>query len=48
MEAVKKLFRAQCGIKGSTATKEAEAAEMGGLLVSLDLLADSVEKQSTE
>lgn len=42
MEAVKKLFRAQRGIKGSTATKEDVAAEMGDLLVSLDLLADSL------
>jgi NTP pyrophosphatase (non-canonical NTP hydrolase) len=41
-EAVKKLLRAQRGIKGSTATTEDVAAEMGDLLVSLDLLADSL------
>ena len=39
-EAVKKFLRAERGIKGSTATKEDIAAEMGDLLVSLDLLAD--------
>lgn len=41
-EAIKKLLRAQRGIKGSTATVEDVAAEMGDLLVSLDLLADSL------
>ena len=41
-EAVKKLLRAERGIKGSTATRDDVAAEMGDLLVSLDLLADSL------
>lgn len=41
-EAIKKFLRAERGIKGSTATKEDVAAEMGDLLVSLDLLADSL------
>ena len=41
-EAIKKLLRAERGIKGSTATRADVAAEMGDLLVSLDLLADSL------
>lgn len=41
-EAVKKFLRAERGIKGSTATKEDIADEMGDLLVSLDLLADEL------
>lgn len=41
-EAVKKFLRAERGIKGSTATPEEIAAEMGDLLVSLDLLASSL------
>lgn len=41
-EAIKKFLRAERGIKGSTATREDIAAEMGDLLVSLDLLADSL------
>lgn len=41
-EAIKKFLRAERGIKGSTATKDDVAAEMGDLLVSLDLLADSL------
>lgn len=41
-EAVKKFLRAERGIKGSTATREDVAAEMGDLLVSLDLLADAL------
>lgn len=41
-EAVKKFLRAERGIKGSTATKEDVAAEMGDLLVSLDLLANQM------
>lgn len=41
-EAIKKLLRAERGIKGSTATREDVADEMGDLLVSLDLLADSL------
>lgn len=42
LEAVKKLLRAERGIKGSTATLQDVALEMGDLLVSLDLLADSL------
>ena len=42
LESVKKFLRAERGIKGSTATKEDVAAEMGDLLVSLDLLADAL------
>lgn len=38
-EAVKKFLRAERGIKGSTATRDDIADEMGDLLVSLDLLA---------
>lgn len=38
-EAVKKFLRLKRGIKGSTATREDIASEMGDLLVSLDLLA---------
>ncbi len=41
-EAVKKLLRAERGIKGSTATVDDVASEMGDLLVSLDLLADAL------
>jgi len=41
-EAVKKFLRAERGIKGSTATKDDVAAEMGDLLVSLDLLANEM------
>ena len=41
-EAVKKWLRAERGIKGSTATRDDIASEMGDLLVSLDLLADSL------
>lgn len=41
-EAVKKFLRAERGIKGSTATREDVAAEMGDLLVSLDLLANQM------
>lgn len=41
-EAVKKYLRAERGIKGSTATREDIADEMGDLLVSLDLLADEL------
>jgi NTP pyrophosphatase (non-canonical NTP hydrolase) len=41
-EAVKKFLRAERGIKGSTATREDIADEMGDLLVSLDLLADEL------
>jgi NTP pyrophosphatase (non-canonical NTP hydrolase) len=41
-EAVKKFLRAERGIKGSTATKEDIALEMGDMLVSLDLLAESL------
>lgn len=41
-EAVKKFLRAERGIKGSTATKEDVASEMGDLLVSLDLLANQM------
>lgn len=41
-EAIKKFLRAERGIKGSTATREDVASEMGDLLVSLDLLADSL------
>lgn len=41
-EAVKKFLRAERRIKGSTATREDVAEEMGDLLVSLDLLADSL------
>ena len=41
-EAIKKFLRAERGIKGSTATKDDVASEMGDLLVSLDLLADSL------
>ena len=41
-EAVKKFLRAARGIKGSTATREDVAEEMGDLLVSLDLLADKM------
>jgi len=41
-EAIKKLLRAERGIKGSTATREDVADEMGDLLVSLDLLADAL------
>jgi len=41
-EAVKKLLRAERGIKGSTATKDDVADEMGDLLVSLDLLAEAL------
>lgn len=38
-EKVKKYLRAERGIKGSTASKDDIAAEMGDLMVSLDLLA---------
>ena len=41
-EAIKKYLRAERGIKGSVATKEDVASEMGDLLVSLDLLADAL------
>lgn len=41
-EAVKKFLRAARGIKGSTATSQDVADEMGDLLVSLDLLADAM------
>lgn len=41
-EAIKKFLRAERGIKGSTATREDVASEMGDLLVSLDLLADKL------
>lgn len=41
-EAIKKFLRAERGIKGSVATREDVASEMGDLLVSLDLLADSL------
>jgi len=41
-EAMKKWLRAERGIKGSTATKEDIAREMGDLLVALDLLADAM------
>lgn len=41
-EAVKKFLRAELGIKGSTATRDDIASEMGDLLVALDLLADSL------
>jgi len=41
-EAVKKFLRAERGIKGSTATRDDIASEMGDLLVSLDLLADEL------
>ena len=41
-EKVKKFLRAERGIKGSTATREDIASEMGDLLVSLDLLADEL------
>lgn len=41
-EAVKKFLRAERGIKGSTATREDVASEMGDLLVSLDLLANQM------
>lgn len=41
-EAVKKFLRAERGIKGSTATKDDVAHELGDLLVSIDLLADSL------
>lgn len=42
LEAVKKFLRFARGIKGSTATREDVAEEMGDLLVSLDLLADEL------
>lgn len=42
-EKVKKYLRAERGIKGSTATSEEIAAEMGDLLVSLDLLASQLD-----
>jgi NTP pyrophosphatase (non-canonical NTP hydrolase) len=41
-EAIKKFLRAERGIKGSTATLEDVASEMGDLIVSLDLLANSL------
>lgn len=41
-EAVKKYLRLMRGIKGSTATREDVANEMGDLLISLDLLADEM------
>lgn len=41
-EAIKKFLRAERGIKGTTATREDVAAEMGDLLVSLDLLANQM------
>ena len=41
-EAIKKFLRAERGIKGSTATREDVASEMGDMLVSLDLLADEL------
>ncbi len=41
-EAVKKFLRAERGIKGSTASAQDIADEMGDLLVSLDLLADAL------
>lgn len=41
-EAVKKFLRAERGIKGSTATRDDVASEMGDLLVSLDLLANQM------
>jgi NTP pyrophosphatase (non-canonical NTP hydrolase) len=41
-EKVKKFLRAERGIKGSTATRDDIAAEMGDLMVSLDLLADAL------
>ncbi len=42
-EAVKKFLRAERGIKGSTATREDVASEMGDLLVALDLLANQMD-----
>lgn len=42
-EAMKKWLRSERGIKGSTATKEDIASEMGDLLVALDLLADEMD-----
>lgn len=42
-EKVKKLLRAQRGIAGSTASVNDIAAEMGDLMVSLDLLADALD-----
>jgi NTP pyrophosphatase (non-canonical NTP hydrolase) len=42
LEKVKKLLRAQRGIKGSTATADDVAEEMGDLIVSLDLLANEL------
>jgi NTP pyrophosphatase (non-canonical NTP hydrolase) len=41
-EAVKKFLRAERGIKGSTATKQDVADEMGDLLIALDLLASEM------
>lgn len=41
-EAVKKFLRAERGIKGSTATRDDVASEMGDLLVALDLLANQM------
>lgn len=41
-EAVKKFLRAERGIKGSTATHDDIADEMGDLLVALDLLANQL------
>jgi len=41
-EAVKKFLRAELGIKGSTATKDDIADEMGDMLVALDLLANQL------
>lgn len=41
-EAVKKLLRAQRGIKGSHATLEDVAAELGDVQIALDLLADEL------
>lgn len=40
--AVKKYLRAQRGIKGSTASLDDIADEIGDLIVSLDLLADAL------
>ncbi len=39
-EAVKKMLRAERGIKGSTATLQDVADEMADAIISLDLLAD--------
>ena len=41
-EAIKKFLRAERGIRGSTASREDVADEIGDLMVSLDLLADQI------